>query len=918
MKQSLQLAVSLCALLLFSTAKATETEPNDTKAQANTLTLNGSNTGGIGAAADVDWWKITTTSDGKLDITIAVSNSLYMWCQIYDNDGTTLLAQNNTSGTITVSEDGLRAGTYYVKLYSYYSGQAPNYTISNALTTPAQANDVEPNDARAQALVLGPNATKTGHINYYYTGTYDTQDWYKITTTDDGQIKLTLTSGNGQYAWAYLYDNNGTTQLNAQNTSGTIDITTDGLAAGTYYVKITSYYSTGFVPYTIKSTFTTPTEANDAEPDSTKALALTLPLNSSVTGHVNYYYNNHRDSVDWYKVTTNGDGRLRLRLTSGNSQYLWAYLYDNDGITQLNAQNTNGTVDINTDGLAAGTYYVKVKAYYSTGFMPYTLADSLFKPVEANDNEPNDSKLTAQVLTVNSTITGHTDYYYKNKRDSADWYQLTIPTDGMIHLNITSGNGRYIWAYLYDNDGVTQLNGQNTSTSLDINTDGLRAGTYYIKVRSYYSTDFSPYTLQNSLVTYTNTADAEPNNGAYQAKTLNANQATPGHVNFYYNNTRDAVDWWKINYTGNTGTLSLVVNQEMWKVNGTNHYYWVQVYKDTTVAPIYSANTSAVNNTINLTGLIQQYYYLKIYSYYSSEFISYNINPTFTQTKAAIKIISADTSDVCDSTNSISFKCSKSKAPYRVQLYRFGIPYGNVRTVNNQATFTFSNLPHGSYYATVFGDGATGNAFGQTTATEMIPKPATTSTTGIQATQARLNWAAVSCANYFRIQYRKASVATWTSLNTNGNITSRLITGLTASTQYYWRVAAADSSNGVTGFSAYTDSLTFTTAVSFASTQSSEDAIGKTSLTDNSTLLVYPNPASSSFRIQFNAKTNAQLSATLKDMNGNILWNKTNTNASALSGTTVDASKLPAGIYMLQVTDSNGQIIVTKKVVVSK
>jgi hypothetical protein len=82
-------------------------------------------------------------------------------------------------------------------------------------------------------------------------------------------------------------------------------------------------------------------------------------------------------------------------------------------------------------------------------------------------------------------------------------------------------------------------------------------------------------------------------------------------------------------------------------------------------------------------------------------------------------------------------------------------------------------------------------------------------------------------------------------------------------------------------------------------------------------LLVYPNPASSSFRIQYNAKTNAQVSAVLKDMNGNIVWNKTNTNASALSGTMVDASKIHGGIYMLQVTDSNGNTI-TKKVVVSK
>src|SRR5581483_5321902 len=130
-------------------------------------------------------------------------------------------------------------------------------------------------------------------------------------------------------------------------------------------------------------------------------LALTLPLNGSVTGHVNYYYKNHRDSTDWYKVTTNADGRIRLRITSNNGQNVWAYLFDNDGTTQLNAQYTTGTLDINTDGLAAGTYYVRVNTYYTTEFAPYTLADSLFSPAQANDPEPNNSTAQATTLALN-------------------------------------------------------------------------------------------------------------------------------------------------------------------------------------------------------------------------------------------------------------------------------------------------------------------------------------------------------------------------------------------------------------------------------------------------------------------------------------------------------------------------------------
>ena len=107
--------------------KAAETEPNNTKAQANTLALNGNNTGAIGTTTDIDWWKITTNADGKLNITITISNGVYMYCQIYDNNGTSLLEQGYTSGTSTVSKDGLAAGTYFLKLYPYYNAQLPAF-----------------------------------------------------------------------------------------------------------------------------------------------------------------------------------------------------------------------------------------------------------------------------------------------------------------------------------------------------------------------------------------------------------------------------------------------------------------------------------------------------------------------------------------------------------------------------------------------------------------------------------------------------------------------------------------------------------------------------------------------------------------------------------------------------------------------
>ena len=94
MKQKILLITLLCCGFIYNIAKANETEPNNTKAQANTLALNGNNSGTIGTATDVDWYKVTTNGDGKLNLTLAVSNALNAWYAIYDNDGTTLLLRN--------------------------------------------------------------------------------------------------------------------------------------------------------------------------------------------------------------------------------------------------------------------------------------------------------------------------------------------------------------------------------------------------------------------------------------------------------------------------------------------------------------------------------------------------------------------------------------------------------------------------------------------------------------------------------------------------------------------------------------------------------------------------------------------------------------------------------------------------------
>ena len=261
MKQKILLILLLCSSLIYSKAKANETEPNNTKAQANTLTLNGSNSGTIGTATDVDWYKVTTNADGKINLTLAVSNGLNAFFVIYDNDGTTVLGSTYTAGTASYSVDGLAAGTYYIQIYPYYAGQLPAYTLSNTLTAATPANDAEPDSTRAQALILPLNGSKTGHIGYYYNHHRDSVDVYKVTTTADGRLRLTMASANGQNVYIDLYDNNGTTLLGSAYTAGTaVLVDKDGLAAGTYYIRIHTYYTTEFAPYTLSDSLLVPSQ----------------------------------------------------------------------------------------------------------------------------------------------------------------------------------------------------------------------------------------------------------------------------------------------------------------------------------------------------------------------------------------------------------------------------------------------------------------------------------------------------------------------------------------------------------------------------------------------------------------------------------------------------------------------------------
>ncbi len=679
---------------LFTSGIAKDIEPNGTAATAIALPQNGSQTGHVGYYYNkqrdtADWYKVTTNADGLLRVYLTTTtgstysttstNPLDVNMVLYDNNGTTQLGavevfNGNAGATNFITKDGLQPGTYYVKVQPYATSEFANYRISDTLFTATLVNDAEPNGTRATALVLPQNSGTTGHVGYYYNNARDTVDWYKVTTTADGLLRVYLTIDSGSIRSTTstnpldvnmaLYDNDGTTQLGAVEVfngySGATNlITKDGLAPGTYYIKVQPYTTSEFANYKISDTLFTATLVNDAEPNGTRATALVLPQNSGTTGHVGYYYNNGRDTADWYKVTTTADGLLRVYLTtvsgsirstnSTNPLDVNMVLYDNDGTTQLGAVevfngNAGATNLITKDGLQPGTYYIKVQPYATSEFANYRIYDSLFTAPLVNDAEQNGNRASALALPQNSSQTGHVGYYYNNARDTADWYKVTTTADGLLRIYLTTVSGSIysttttnqldVNLTLYDNDGTTQLgavevfNGNAGATNL-ITKDGLQAGTYYIKVQNYSTTEFANYKLTDSLFVPQITADPEPNGTVATAATLLANGNVKGHVGYYYNNQRDTADLYRLTIPSG-GPLHLYLTSSRGSVYSTNQLdVLLIVYNsDGTTergrVEVYKGGNPATDSLV-FANLPAGTYYLKIVDYSATEFANYSL-----------------------------------------------------------------------------------------------------------------------------------------------------------------------------------------------------------------------------------------------------------------------------------------------------
>lgn len=478
--------------------------------------------------------------------------------------------------------------------------------------------DTEPdNDSPAGADNLSLGVPENGTLNF----AGDLVDFYAFTTTDDGQITLSMT-GDVTYLTVRIYDADGTTILGTNTNYAPLSVSVNNLSAGNYYAAVIAYaaYSGN---YAITTTVTPAAYTNDSEPNNAYANALTLTENGSANGHIGYRYNGGAyDTDDWYTVTTTSDGTITASFSNASGAYNTIYIYDNDGTTVLGSESaySNGSVSIN--GKAAGTYYIRLNYYSPLYFNAYTVSNTVTPTALANDTEPNNLYTeAATVIPENGSVTGHIGHRANGGVfDTDDWYIINLSQDGKLTLNLHQDLGMYHGLYLYDNDGTTVLTSDFNYTNVTIVKNNLSAGTYYAKVDNYSSSYYSGYTLECVPTPTAYANDAEPNDVYTEATTnIPVGGSVNGHIGFYENGGGYDTDDWYTFTTTEDGAVTLTLNQ------GLSMYHGVYIY-DNNGTTLLASDFNYTTTSITVNNLAAGDYYAKVDNYASNYYSSYTLS----------------------------------------------------------------------------------------------------------------------------------------------------------------------------------------------------------------------------------------------------------------------------------------------------
>jgi hypothetical protein len=392
------------------------------------------------------------------------------------------------------------------------------------------------------AVALGAPAgliIKTGSVD----NGANKHDFYKITTTQAGRLRVSLSKMTGDDADLILYNaSNSGAQIGSSTNGGLSDELIDiaSVPAKTYYMEVV--YSGGGA----KSNYQLGVQTDYA--GNTTATSKLVGVVNSTEKVVKEFVGNS-DKDDYFKFNTTSNGMITLKL-DGLSGDADLQLLDSSG-TLLKSSTLSGTQSETIfHGSAGATYFAHVYNYLSNTTNYSLHLKNAALPGDGGSNfavSPTDLG-TLGSKTINAFIV--------NKFDNHDYYKFFVAEPGPITVNLT-GLKADLNISVTNPSNATVFSTKTGSNSESLTIANAAGGTYTIHIFQGVGAGdngpASPYTLDINAPTDT------AGNTKANAKTLTLAGGIATANGFVGDN--DVEDWYKVTIpAGKTlhGTINML------------------------------------------------------------------------------------------------------------------------------------------------------------------------------------------------------------------------------------------------------------------------------------------------------------------------------------------------------------------------
>jgi hypothetical protein len=464
-----------------------ETEPNDSREQAQEIRVGDRIEASLQKDNDNDWFKLTVEQPGKnylgVDVTAIPEIDSYLY--LYDARGQQLIQINDApkGDPESITHFPVEPGIYFVRVLASGKTAKERYTLTIKITGPWQEGwESEPNDRReiANDLELGQR------ISGYFQRRGD-DDWYKLVSDTPGKtlVQVNLAAVPGVDEQLTLCNEQGSNLWFSDETQdgGPESIFNIALDQGTHYIRVYGRNSDYGNAYVLSTKILGPwREGMEAEPNNRQEDATKLKLGQSVEG----YFHSNADE-DYYKLIVAEPGRsiiqVDLSAVPGADSRIRILDHDRKLLWDVNEKGKGEPESVSYFTVTEGTYYIWVRGYEKNISDKYVLNTRLLGPWGENQEaEPNNDAKQASALKLDSPIVGRI-----NAEDDRDYYVLNVPPPEVETIVIEiSGVPATRWNLeLLDakENRLDQSDRGETGEGEDVVRMKFPPGTYYLRVR---------------------------------------------------------------------------------------------------------------------------------------------------------------------------------------------------------------------------------------------------------------------------------------------------------------------------------------------------------------------------------------------------------------------------------------------------